>query len=390
MSFATPNDRNPFLKLTEVLGPDRSGLPSAPGAIETNHWPDNGAVAQPNGGHNPTPSFSSSTSWLAATLNDCQAWPPDTMGDVGPINVLVGLNGRIRSFDKSGNLGTLDMNSDVFFAPVMRTPPAGSADYSTDPMVKFDPISQRWFIVMIDFFYPATDTANRIMIAYSNGPTINGSTVWTETFVAAGGFWDYPSLGVDAQSLLIGGDIFTSSVGSFSGTKGVVINKASLLAGSISGSVFTLVSSASGAGPFAPRGVDNNDPTSTTSYFAGVDNAAFSQLDFARITYPGGTPTGVALTLTVPTTYFPQAVTAPGTTRKLDALDDRLYQARLFTDKASGRQTLWTTHAIGVDSTGVASTASTRRDAMRWYEVDNLASTPSLRQSGTLLRHRCQ
>jgi hypothetical protein len=44
---------------------------------------------------------------------------------------------------------------------------------------------------------------------------------------------------------------------------------------------------------------------------------------------------------------------------------------------------LWTAHNIGVDNTGAAG-GTTNRNAARWYELQNLATTPSVLQAGTL------
>lgn len=52
-----------------------------------------------------------------ATITDTQSLPPDTMGDIGPTQYLVGLNGRIRTIDKSTGIrdNVLDADFDVFF-----------------------------------------------------------------------------------------------------------------------------------------------------------------------------------------------------------------------------------------------------------------------------------
>ena len=39
--------------------------------------------------------------FLGATFADCLAYPPDTMGAVGPSQFIVAVNGRIRSFNKN-------------------------------------------------------------------------------------------------------------------------------------------------------------------------------------------------------------------------------------------------------------------------------------------------
>ena len=51
------------------------------------------------------------------TFADTGTVPPDTMGDVGPTQYLVGVNGRIRSIAKATGLadGVLDATLDAFF-----------------------------------------------------------------------------------------------------------------------------------------------------------------------------------------------------------------------------------------------------------------------------------
>ena len=51
----------------------------------------------------PKSSLSSGTSFLGADFGDSGFVPPDSMGAVGPTQVLVDVNGHLRVFDKSGN-----------------------------------------------------------------------------------------------------------------------------------------------------------------------------------------------------------------------------------------------------------------------------------------------
>src|SRR5205085_10887536 len=129
--------------------------------------------------------------------------PPDSMGTVGPSHVLVVVNGRIKVFDKNGNLGPLDTTTDNFFASVTS---AGTSD----PRVRYDRLSQRWFLSMID-----VDSVNKVLIAVSSGPSITGSgsftffqfqhdLVGTIPNPDTGNFADYDTLGVDKFALYIG------------------------------------------------------------------------------------------------------------------------------------------------------------------------------------------
>ena len=87
------------------------------------------------------------------------------------------------------------------------------------------------------------------------------------------------------------------------------------------------------------------------------------------------------ISLTVPTTSSPINVRHKGNTggsaNYLDALDDRLFAAQIRNGK------LWSAHNISVNNTGTA-TGTKTRDACRWYEIQNLETTPALVQSGTV------
>jgi hypothetical protein len=65
-----------------------------------------------------------------------------------------------------------------------------------------------------------------------------------------------------------------------------------------------------------------------------------------------------------------------GNNGRLDTLDDRLFAAHL----RNGR--LWTAHNIATNNSGVSATNT--RTSVRWYELQNLTTTPTLFQSGTV------
>src|SRR5437867_2967533 len=62
---------------------------------------------------------SSGTSFIGANLGMSGFVPPDAMGAVGPTQILVVVNGRIRTFTKGGVLdGAIDTTTDNFFSTV--------------------------------------------------------------------------------------------------------------------------------------------------------------------------------------------------------------------------------------------------------------------------------
>ncbi len=358
----------------------RENLPPTPG-LEVSQWP-----ISSNDFYPPIEPMNPQTvgvTFLGTQISDGPGYvPPDCMGDVGPTQIMVAANGRIRVYDKTGVLGPLDADMDVFFSSVRN----GSS--TSDPHIRYDRLSQRWFAVIIN----VASTNNRVLIAVSSGSTITGTSSFTffnfqHNLVSPAGdggkFADYPTLGVDVNALYIGVNNFLGN--NFSSCTGFVVRKSSILGpGPIAATAFRNICTGSIAGPYTPQGVDNDDPDATEGYFIGVDALVFNQLDIRRISNPGGTPTiSSNLNITVPTTYFPLTVPASGTSTSLDALDDRLFAAQIRKNKNTGISTLWTAHNIRVNTSGVGGSGGTRT-ACRWYEITNLSTTPTLNQSGTL------
>jgi len=100
----------------------------------------------------------------------------------------------------------MDSSTNAFFEPAM-TPPV-SDNFASDPRIRYDRLSGRWFIVMIDVPAQNAITSNRVMIAVSSGPLIAGAASFTYYYFQhdqvapigdSGAFADYPTLGIDAN-----------------------------------------------------------------------------------------------------------------------------------------------------------------------------------------------
>jgi hypothetical protein len=320
--------------------------------------------------------FQPATSLLGAQLSESGFVPPDSMGSVGPTQALVAVNGRIKVFSKLGPLGALNVTDSTFWSSVR-----DGHDIS-DPGVEYDRLSRRWIVSAINL----ASKNNRIMIAVSSGPKITDTSSFTFYFFSAsssGLFADYPQLGVDRDAIYIGTNDFSVS-GAFANTSAFVVRKSSVTGGGpIVVTAFHNLIGQSGAGPFAPQPAQDMDPNVSQGYFIGVDNAVFSKLDLRRVSNPGGTPTiSGNLAISVPTTYFPLNVPAQGTSTRLDALDDRLFEA-MIARRPNGTVSLWAAHNIRVDASGVGGSGG-NRTADRWYEIGSLDTTPGLVESGTV------
>ncbi len=366
----------------------RVANPAAPQSAQVGTPQESTSNRLPSAPNNPQPV---GTSFLGAQSSESIWVPPDTMGGIGPTQILVHVNGRIKVFDKVGSLGALNTDTNTFWNSVR------NGQNVVDPQVSYDRLTSRWFLSTIN---TPPSGANRILIAVSSGATITGPSsftffqfqqdlVGTTPNADTGLFADYDTLGVDKYSLYIGVNIFNSS-DIQTGTTGFVVNKSDLLTGTLTVTAFRQLSTCNPItfvctiGPLSPQGVDNDDPSATEGYFIGVDGAFFDRLTLRRVTYSGSIPSlSGNITLTVPTTRYPIDVPALGSTIRLDALDDRLFAAAIHKNKITGVNSLWTAHNIEVNSSGVG-TIGGGRDGARWYELRNLTTSPMLQQSGTL------
>lgn len=362
---------------------DRTGLPQDPNSPNVPYWPylpGNDLKHRLGGGPDGFLPQTLGTEFNGPDLNSAGYIPPDTQGAVGPTQILMFGNGRIRVYSKAGVLGGLNTTADVFFNSVRN----GSG--VSDPQVKYDRTTGRWIVLAIN----VASSNNRVVLAVSSGSTITNTASFTfyqfqQNLPAPAGntgeFADYPKAGVDANAIYVGCNMFNSTFH----TTAWVIKKSSVLSGGpIEVTAFRNLVVGTGAGPYAPMGVDNDDPASTEGYIVGVDNSTGGRLVVRRVSNPGGAPSiSGNLNITVPTTNNGQTQPALGSTGNLDNIDDRLSYAMMKKHRDTGAATLWTAHHIEVNTAGTASTTGNRLGS-RWYEVQNLTATPSLRQSGTL------
>jgi hypothetical protein len=328
----------------------------------------------------PKSSFSAGTSFLGAQVSESGFVPPDSMGSVGPTQVLVSVNGRIKVFSKSGTLGGLNVSDSTFWSPV----DAGSEP--TDPGVEYDRLTGRWIVSAVN----TVGSDNRVMLAVSSGSTITNSSSFTffqftqstpPPATDNGLFADYPQLGVDANAVYVGVNQFSGST--FAHSTAFVIRKSSVLgAGPIVVTAFRDLTSG-GQGPDSPQPALDMDPSVGAGYLVGPDNQLANRIDVLRITNPGATPSiSSNLMVTVPATAAPLTVPVKGGHHNTDALDERLFEA-MIGRAPNGSLSLWTAHNIRVNSSGVGSSVGDR-DGARWYQLGTLSTTPSLVQSGTL------
>jgi Secretion system C-terminal sorting domain len=313
--------------------------------------------------------------------------PPDVVGDVGPQDIVSLTNERVRIINKNNIKNVNSFGIDNFFSVGL-----GVETTTSDPHVRYDRLSGRWFFCAISL---DEDSSNNILLAVSKGSNIDNNSSFTfyefPYDIIPGldanlskGFFDYPTLGVDAHSVLIGGNVFQRF---YEGSISYVIDKKSLLNGTIRLAAF----SGGAAGIlFTPQGVQNDDAQERFSYFACVDNLEFSLLHILRVRYNnnGAVAGGTLFDIISPTgpVYPVNTKDAPVI---LDGLDERFLAAMIMKNKITNESSLVTAHQFHMDANGRPSRTGGRL-GVRWYEFNNLSQVPSVKQKGTLVDANCE
>ncbi len=320
--------------------------------------------------------------------------PPDNCGDVGFTQVIATANCRMKVFNKPSVTGAasatptgtstttltavcnIDLNA--FFA----NSALGITGIS-DPHVRFDRLSGRWFVVAIDVDH---NTNNYCCVAVSDGSVVNSAANFrifyfnvSQTGGSSRDFYDYPTLGVDKNYLYLGGNMFKSGR-SFSGCNLWVVNKANLIAGTLTVTGFP--QSLTGTNMYTPQGVHNDDEASTNGYFIGSSQTVYSKLVIRRVTYGTAPTLSGDLSVTTSTTYTPKTVPTLGGIA-IDGGDRRLYAAMIKKNKISGTTSLWVAQGTLLSKTGIGGSTGDRDGAL-WLEIGGLAGTPAILQSANL------
>jgi hypothetical protein len=312
--------------------------------------------------------------------------PPDNCGDVGPTQVIATANCRMKVFDKasvqSTDLGSstttatnvLNVDLNAFF----KNTSLGISSIS-DPHVRFDRLSNRWFIVAIEVNHT---TNNYCMVAVSSGPTITGSSDFhiyyfnvSQTGGSSRDFFDYPTLGVDNHFINIGGNMFRSQR-SFTGSMMWVVNKTAL----INNGTFTVTGfpqTTSHTDMYTPQGVQNDDDGNTTGYFIGASQTYYSKLNLRRVNGTGlNAPTlSSEISFSTIAMYTPSTAPTKGGT-SIDGGDRRPFAAMIKNNS------LWLAQGTKLDISGNGGSGGDRDGAL-WMQIDVSAATPTILQQAT-------
>jgi hypothetical protein len=252
----------------------------------------------------------------ALRLSDSGGWvPPDTQIGVGPNHVFeaVNLEGRIWN-RTSGAISTFDLNS--FFG-------LSSSAQLSDPKIRYDVLSGRWFVAIISYNNSFTQGAWYLAVSTGSDPTGTFKIYSVSTSRSAP---DFPALAVNDDKVVLTANAFRAN--SFLGTEFVVINKANVTAG--------VTASASYFGP--PQGSFTIQPAHALSscvlagcplYMAAVAfNSASSIQVWTVKGIPGVSPVTLStVSQSITTLASPPDAKQAGTSTLIATNDNRLLDA---------------------------------------------------------------
>jgi hypothetical protein len=301
--------------------------------------------------------------------------PPDTNASVGDTQVVETVNIAYAVWDKTTGTQTMAPKSiQTLYTPLGGVCATGNL---SDPVVNYDKAAGRWVITMIAF--NNSFSMNEVCMAVSTSSDATG-TYHVYAFSYGKVLPDYPKVGVWPDAYYVTTDSFPSG-GFFTGAESCAMDRTNMLAGNAATSVcfqrnaadYAMLPSDLDGATAPPTGAPNYEMDLATSTTLNLYKFHVDFVNTKNSTFTG------PIKLTVPS--YSDACAATGACIKqpspgevLDALGDRL-MFRLAYRNFGSYETMVVNHSVA---------ASTAVSAVRWYEIRNPGSAPTVYQSGTM------
>jgi S-layer homology domain len=312
---------------------------------------------------------------ISSVTSGCGCLPPDTNGDVGPNNYVQTVNAAFQIWDKSGNslYGPAHINT-LFsgFGGPCQTQNSG------DPITLYDQAADRWFIAQ---FTSGTPYGQCIAISATSDPTGAYHRYFFQQSTSV--FYDYPHYGVWPDGYYFTANTFTGN--SFTAPAFGVFERAKMLVGDTT-ATYQEFNPGTYFGNDLPADMDGaNPPPAGSPGIFGSSAGTFSSFRIWHLHVDYPTPANSVLSgpYTVAVAPFDpdmcggsrNCIAQPGTSAKVDAMDDRIMHRLVYRNMGSYEALLST---VRVDATG------TDQAGVRWYEFHApLSTAPTVYQQGT-------
>jgi hypothetical protein len=305
---------------------------------------------------------------FAGVGNRNGVYPPDTNGDVGPSHYVHWVNLSYQIFNKNGVSLYGPANGNTLwtgFGGACETQNAG------DPIVLYDSMADRW---LMSQFTSSAPYGECIAISTTGDPTGSYYRYFFQHSTTV--FYDYPHLGVWPDGYYAGFNRFGAVF--YEGPSAIVYDRAKMLQGLPA--TYQEKQLSTSYGTLQPADLDGSNlpPAGSPGLFV---SRASSALNLFKFRVDWANPANSTITVSsLPVAAYNQlcsgtrsCIPQPGTTVKLDGIGDRVLH-RLAYRNFGTHEAMVITHAVA---------ASGGQAGVRWYEIRNPNSTPSIYQQGT-------
>ncbi|HLL54481.1 MAG TPA: hypothetical protein VK447_13095, partial [Myxococcaceae bacterium] len=308
--------------------------------------------------------------------------PPDTSGDVGPNHYIQVVNSGFAIFNKSGTtlFGPAPTNTLWSgFGGLCQTTNAG------DAIVLYDALADRWFMTQFAFNTsgggPVAPFFQCVAVSQTGDPT----GAWYRYAYQYADFPDYGKFGVWPDGYYATFNMFAAGTLAWAGGNNCVYDRAAMLSGAPA--TQQCINLGTNYGGLLPADLDGTrlPPAGSPGYIMGFDVTPNSHLQLWHFRVSWANPAATTLTMqpTIPVatinlacgnggTCVPQA----GTANRLDTLGDRLMFRLAY-------RNFGTHDALVSNLTVNTAASSTANTGVRWFELRNPGTAPTLFQEGT-------
>jgi Protein of unknown function (DUF1573)/Abnormal spindle-like microcephaly-assoc'd, ASPM-SPD-2-Hydin len=307
----------------------------------------------------------------------CNCMPPDNDGAPGTTQYVEYINGEYQVFDKAGNTVLGPLSGNAFWSGF-----GGSCqtDNSGDPIVRFDAAAQRWVVSQFAINNPPSNDFECVAVS----KTADATGAYNRYAFSFNHFPDYPKMGVWPDGYYFTFNNFNLAGTAYVGANVCAADRSKMLTGAAA----TLQCFQQSVNDFGmlPSDLDGATPPAagTPNFVMELDPSSNAKLDLFKFHVDFTTPANS--TFTGPT-LIPVAAFTPLCNSQLrgacvpqptagsdllESLGDRLMY-RLVYRNFGDHTTLLTSHSIVAGSSG----------GVRWYEIRNPETTPTVFQSGT-------
>jgi len=351
-------------------------LPTAPGSVQ------NSPIGI---------SIPSTTNTFEGVNNIDGVLPPDTNGDVGPNNYVQWVNLHFEIWNRAGTSLMGPSPGNTLWSGF-----GGNCEFTNqgDPVVRHDAMADRWVFTQFAFVIrngqPAAPFSQCFAVSTTSDPT--GSYYRYEFVVSNTYFNDYPKLGIWPDAYYMSVNDFNGN--SFAGGAALAFDRASMLSGQAARMIsFGPLGPAYGG--MLPSDLDGSIlPTAgEPDYFGAIDTSVAPtggtfqiwkfHIDWTTPTNStfGTTSHAPDFALTVATYNWllcngsRNCISQKGTSVGVDPVSDRLMNRLQYRRFSDGHESLVANHTVRIGTGNQA--------GIRWYEIRNLSSTPTVFQQGT-------